>query len=182
MPALLKPSECSVLVLNGNDDAADQTVADNIASHRQRILQAASPCGIPAFFAARARDHATQAALGATARSFNPLVYSCCTTGVLWAETSLAHALAATDRSSLLLCGYWLDECITFTALNALGEGYDVYVLTDASPPLDLAERDTTILRLLQAGVVPTTTKQAIREWAADTADASQRDQLLALT
>ena len=178
MAALLKASECSVLVLNGDDDAADQTIT---AGHRQRILQAASPCGIPAFFAARARDHSTDAAPATAATSSNPLKYSCCTTGVLWAEISLARALAATSRSSLLLCGYWLDECITFTALNALGEGYDVYILTDASPPLDVAQRDTAILRLLQAGVVPTTTRQAIREWAADTSDASQRDRLLAL-
>lgn len=82
---------------------------------------------------------------------------------------------------SLLICGYWLDECITFTALNALGEGYDIYLVTDASPTLDVADRHTAIMRLVQAGVVPTTTRQAIREWAAEIPDAAQRDRLLAL-
>ena len=60
--------------------------------------------------------------------------------GSRWAESPLGIALAKTGRNSLLICGYWLDECITFTALNALGEGYDIFLLTDASPPLDADE------------------------------------------
>ena len=101
--------------------------------------------------------------------------------GSPWAESPLGIALAKTGRNSLLICGYWLDECITFTALNALGEGYDIFLLTDASPPLDADERHMTILRLVQAGIVPTTTRQALREWAAEIADTQQRDGLLAL-
>jgi hypothetical protein len=98
-----------------------------------------------------------------------------------WGETPLGLAVARASRLSLLICGYWLDECITFTALNALGEGYDLYLLTDASPPLDIAQRDTAILRLVQAGVVPTTTKQVIREWTGEIPDMRQRQRLLAL-
>jgi nicotinamidase-related amidase len=101
--------------------------------------------------------------------------------GSPWAETPLGLALSKTGRTSLLLCGYWLDECITFTALNALGEGYDIFLLTDASPPLDAAERHMAILRLVQAGIVPTSTRQALREWSAEIADAHRRDELLAL-
>jgi len=98
-----------------------------------------------------------------------------------WGETPLGLALARASRSSLLICGYWLDECITFTSLNALGEGYDIYLITDASPPLDVAEKNIAILRLVQAGVVPTTTRQVIREWAGEISDVTQRCRLLAL-
>jgi nicotinamidase-related amidase len=101
--------------------------------------------------------------------------------GSPWAETPLGVALAKTSRTSLLICGYWLDECITFTALNALGEGYDIHLLTDASPPLDAAGRHMAILRLVQAGIVPTSTRQAVREWSLEIADPHHRDQLLAL-
>jgi nicotinamidase-related amidase len=101
--------------------------------------------------------------------------------GGLWAETPLALALAETSRTSLLICGYWLEEGITLTALNALGEGYDIFLLTDASPPLEAGERLMAILRLVQAGIVPTTTRQALREWAAEITDVRQRDGLLAL-
>lgn len=75
----------------------------------------------------------------------------------------------------------WLDECITFTALNALGEGYDIFLLTDASPPLDAGVPHMAILRSVQAGIVSTTTRQALREWTTEMADAYVTDQLLAL-
>jgi Isochorismatase family len=173
MPPLLKPIECSVLIL---DSATEPSQLDrNVTAGRKRILHAATLCGVPAFRAGRDASHAP----GDDGAPFQP-IYSQPMPGSPWAETPLGLALAKTSRTSLLICGYWLDECITFTALNALGEGYDIFLLTDASPPLDAGERHMAILRLVQAGIVPTTTRQALREWAAEI-DARQRDQLLAL-
>ena len=177
MAPLLKPPDCSVLVL---DSAGEPSVqhADVIAG-RDRILQAASLCGIPSFLATR--DHTQALAHGAPLKSPNQHIYSSPMPGNPWAETPLGLALARGSRTSLLICGYWLDECITFTALNALGEGYDIYLVTDASPPLDVDQRHIAILRLVQAGVVPTTARQVVREWAGEIPDAAQRAQLLAL-
>ena len=175
MPPLLKPTECIVLILDsaGEPDDLDRDVANG----RRRILRAAALCGVPTFHAARERSHAP----GDDGTASSQAIYSPPMPGSPWAETPLGLVLAKTSRTSLLICGYWLDECITFTALNALGEGYDIFLLTDASPPLDAAEWNMAILRLVQAGIVPTTTRQALREWAAEIADVQQRDQLLAL-
>ena len=160
MAPLLKPSECSVLVL---DSACEPSAQDSdVRGSRDRILQAASLCAIPAFLAMR--DHTDAPAHAVPPRSPNQQIYSPPMPGNPWSETSLGRALAKASRISLLICGYWLDECITFTALNALGEGYDVYLVTDASPPLEVQHRHIAILRLVQAGVVPTTTRQIIRE------------------
>lgn len=177
MAPLLKPPECSVLVL---DSAGEPSVQDaDVIAGRDRILQAASLCGVPSFLAIR--DHTEVAAHGARPKSSNQQIYGPPIRGNPWAETPLGLALAKASRTSLLICGYWLDECITFTALNALGEGYDIYLVTDASPPLDVDQRHIAILRLVQAGVVPTTARQVVREWAGEIPDADQRAQLLAL-
>ena len=181
MATLLKPSDCIVLIVERDGDFDVEGRVDAGIAHGTRILKAAAVCGIPTFRAAQGTAN-----VGVAPAAGNPLLpdpphHSHSTKASAWADTPLGAALAASDRSSLLLGGYWLDECVTFTALNALAEGYDVYLLTDASPPLDVNERYTAILRLVQAGVVPTTTKQAIREWAADIADASQRGQLIAI-
>jgi hypothetical protein len=177
MAPLLKPPECSVLVL---DNAGEPSVQDaGVIAGRDRILQAASLCGIPSFLAVR--DHTEVAAHGASPKSSDQQIYGPPTPGNPWAETPLGLALARGSRTSLLICGYWLDECITFTALNALGEGYDIYLVTDVSPPLDADQRHIAILRLVQAGVVPTTARQVIREWAGEISDPDQRAQLLAL-
>ena len=175
MPPLLKPTECTVLIL---DSVGEPVELDrDVTAGRRRILGAAALCGVPSFQAASERPDVP----GDAGPTSSQTIYSPPMPGRPWGETPLGLALAQTSRTSLLICGYWLDECITFTALNALGEGYDIFLLTDASPPLDADERHMAILRLVQAGIVPTTTRQALREWAAEIADAHQRDHLLAL-
>ena len=173
MPPLLKPSECSVLILDSAGEASDRE--PDVEARRDCIVRAAALCGVPAFRAA-GEPAPVLVHVAATSQPIPPPM-----AGSPWAETPVGLALAKASRTSLLICGYWLDENITFSALNALGEGYDVFLLTDASPPLDIGERHMAILRLVQAGIVPTTTRQALREWAAEIADARQRDQLLAL-
>jgi hypothetical protein len=178
MAPLLKPSECSLLVLDStrDSDAPDRDV--DVVAGRNRIVPAAALCGIPTFIAVR--DLKTVAP-NLASKPNNHKIHNPPMPGHLWGETPLGLALARASRLSLLICGYWLDECITFTALNALAEGYDTYLVTDASPPLEVADRNTAIMRLVQTGVVPTTTRQAIREWAAEIPDAIQRSRLLAL-
>lgn len=178
MAPLLKPSECSLLVLDtaGDSDFPDRD-ADVVAG-RNRIVQAAALCGIPTFFAVPDLETVGP---DLAFKPINHKIHNPPMPGHPWGETPLGLALARASRLSLLICGYWLDECITFTALNALAEGYDTYLVTDASPPLEIADRNTAIMRLVQAGVVPTTTRQAIREWAGEIPDATQRKSLLAL-
>jgi hypothetical protein len=150
MPPLLKPCECSVLILDSAGEASDRE--PEVVARRDRIVRAAALCGVPAFRAAG--EHApvlVHDAASTTQTSYPPPM-----PGSAWAETPIGLALAKASRTSLLICGYWLDENITFSALNALGEGYDVFLLTDASPPLDIGERHIAILRLVQAGIVPT--------------------------
>jgi Isochorismatase family len=137
----------------------------HVTAGRSRILQAATLCNIPALFAVR--DH-EPAAHNLQSRPNQQPLYAPPMPGNPWAETPLGLALARVSRMSLLICGYWLDDCITFAALNALGEGYDIYLVTDASPSLEVGERQMAMMRLVQAGIVPTTTRQAIREWAGE--------------
>ena len=176
MAPLMKPSECALLVLDSADEPAPQNRAAEATAARDRVLKAAAQCGIPAFLALRDLDTAACISKPTCQQIYSPPM-----SGNPWGETPLGLALASASRSSLLICGYWLDECITFTALNALAEGYDIYLLTDASPPLDIADGHTAITRLVQAGIVPTTTRQVIREWAAEIPDSAQRNGLLAL-
>lgn len=178
MAPLLKPTECSLLVLDRAGEPGPKDHDADVVAGRNRILQAAVLCGIPSFLAVREPERDEQDSVSKPAHQ---QIYGPPMPGNPWGETALGLALARASRMSLLICGYWLDECITFTALNALGEGYDIYLVTDASPTLDIADRHTAILRLVQAGVVPTTTRQAIREWAGEIPDAAQRDRLLAL-
>src|SRR5262249_19236248 len=55
--------------------------------------------------------------------------------------------------------------------LDAVDEGYNVYLVTDASPTLNVGEPHLAISRLVQAVVVPTAIRQIISE-------VTQRDRL----
>lgn len=132
MPPLLKPFECSVLLLDSADEVSAQGLGAEVIAGRNRVLAAAILCNVPAFLAVT--NQLESVVYDGVCRSSAKQIYSPPMPGNPWAETPLGLALAKASRTSLLICGYWLDECITFTALNALGEGYDVYLVTNASP------------------------------------------------
>src|SRR6266550_2168837 len=61
-----------------------------------------------------------------------------------------------TGKKTLIIAGVWTNVCVMFPALDAKAEGYNVYVVIDASgDPSEIASR-TTLARFTQAGVVPT--------------------------
>src|SRR5690242_11311792 len=124
MPPLLKPYECSLLILDNAGTSESRDNDEVVAVSRNRILQAAALCEIPAFIAHRVEAHQSNF----SPKSVPQRVYSPLMPGNPWGETPLGLALARAGRVSLLICGYWLDECVTFTSLYALGEGYDVYL------------------------------------------------------
>ncbi|MBU2580899.1 MAG: isochorismatase family protein [Alphaproteobacteria bacterium] len=84
-----------------------------------------------------------------------------------WATTEFGQAIAAVSRNQVVIAGFWLEEAVTLLALNCLAVGYDTYVAGDATPAVDCALEPAARARLTQAGVVPTSIDQVIREWAA---------------
>jgi hypothetical protein len=52
-------------------------------------------------------------------------------------------------------------------ALNCLLVGLDTYVAVDATPAIDPRNEPAARTRLVQASVVPVSTGQVVREWAA---------------
>ncbi|PMY64006.1 isochorismatase family protein, partial [Pseudomonas sp. FW305-25] len=66
---------------------------------------------------------------------------------------------------------------LNFPALEALAEGYEVYIVTDASGGTSQEAHDMSVQRMIQAGAVPVTWQQVLlefqRDWAhKDTYDA----------
>jgi len=55
----------------------------------------------------------------------------------------------------LFSAGVSLEVCALFPAITALGKGYDAYVAIDASGAFSQTKRQAGLLRMTQAGVVP---------------------------
>jgi hypothetical protein len=67
----------------------------------------------------------------------------------------LLLTLQATGRKKILLAGIVTDVCVLFPALSLLSEGYEVYIVTDASGTFNEAVRDAALARAELAGAVP---------------------------
>lgn len=70
-------------------------------------------------------------------------------------DPKVAAAIEATGRRKLIFAGISLEVCALFPAITALGRGYDSYVAVDASGTFSRTKREVGLLRMTQAGVVP---------------------------
>lgn len=98
--------------------------------------------------------------------------------GTPWSNGDMVASIHRENRSNLYIGGFWLDDAVTFAGLNALAEGYNTYLLYDVSAARFPETRGPAVDRLIQAGVVPTTTFQIASEWMAKARDSEIRAQL----
>src|SRR5947209_16151178 len=73
-----------------------------------------------------------------------------------WDNEDFVEAVRKTGRKQLLIAGVVTDVCVAFPALCALEEGYQVFVVTDASGTFNKSVRDAALMRMAQAGAVMT--------------------------
>ncbi len=85
-----------------------------------------------------------------------------------WQDKRIVDAVKATGRKKLILAALWTEMCLAMPAIQALADGYDVYVVTDASGGVSLEAHDMAVRRMVQAGAVPITWIALSGEWQRD--------------
>ncbi|MGW7366561.1 hydrolase [Streptomyces sp. NPDC054841] len=92
------------------------------------------------------------------------------TTMNAWEDPALVEAVRATGRRKIILSGLWTEVCLVLPALSALCQGYEVYVVADASAGVTPAAHEHALQRMTAAGAVPVTWLQVLlelqRDWA----------------
>jgi len=74
-----------------------------------------------------------------------------------WEDADFLSAVRATGRRKLILCALWTEMCMAFPALDALGEGYEVYPVVDAIGGTSEEAHRAALERVVQAGAQPVT-------------------------
>lgn len=69
-----------------------------------------------------------------------------------WDNEDFVKAVKSTGRKQLIIAGVVTDVCVAFPALSALAEGFDVFVVVDASGTINKDMRDAALLRIVHAG------------------------------
>ncbi len=69
-----------------------------------------------------------------------------------WEDVEFRKAVEATGRKKLIMTALWTEACLTFPALDALTEGYEVYVVADAVGGTSIIAHEMALRRIEQAG------------------------------
>lgn len=69
-----------------------------------------------------------------------------------WDNEDFLNAVKATGKKQLIIAGVVTEVCVAFPALSALEEGFEVFVITDASGTFNAMTRDAAWQRMIAAG------------------------------
>jgi nicotinamidase-related amidase len=87
-----------------------------------------------------------------------------------WEDARVVEAVKRTGRKKLVIAALWSEMCLAQPAIHAMGDGYDVYAVTDASGGVSAEAHDMAIRRLVAAGAQPVTwlgmAGELQRDWA----------------
>ena len=74
-----------------------------------------------------------------------------------WEDRRVVEAVKNTGRKKVVMAALLSEMCLAQPAIHAMGDGYDVYAVTDASGGVSAEAHDMAIRRLVAAGVQPVT-------------------------
>jgi len=69
-----------------------------------------------------------------------------------WEDIEFRKAVEETGRKKLIMTALWTEACLTFPAIDALAEGYEVYVVADAVGGTSVTAHEMALRRIEQAG------------------------------
>ncbi|WP_332877357.1 isochorismatase family protein [Massilia sp. S19_KUP03_FR1] len=78
------------------------------------------------------------------------------------------HRCAAAGRTRLILAGLWTETCVALPAIQALEDGYEVYIVEDCCGDISALAHENAMQRMIQAGARPVTALSVMLEWQRD--------------
>jgi nicotinamidase-related amidase len=172
LDALLTPENCVVLLIDhqpsqlANVNSHDPTMVINNVTGLAKVAKAFDvPTILTTIGAARGGDIFKQ--VQAVFPDQKPIDRSFINS---WEDHRVVEAVKKTGRKKLVIAALWSEMCLAQPAIHAMGEGYDVYAVTDASGGVSAEAHDMAIRRLVAAGAQPITwlgmAGELQRDWA----------------
>ena len=90
-----------------------------------------------------------------------------------WDDPKFVDAIAKTGKKKIILSGLWTETCIALPAVQAIHDGYEIYVAEDCCGDVSQLNHENAMRRVIQAGAKPVTALSTMLEWQRDWA---QRD------
>ncbi|AXQ27522.1 hydrolase [Solimonas sp. K1W22B-7] len=90
-----------------------------------------------------------------------------------WDDDNFVAAIKKTGKKKIVLSGLWTETCVALPTIQAIHDGYEVYVVEDCCGDVSLLSHENAMKRVIQAGAKPVTALSTLLEWQRDWA---QRD------
>lgn len=92
-----------------------------------------------------------------------------------WDDQRVLDWVKKTGKKRLVMAGLWTEVCLSMPVLSALDDGFEVFIVTDASGGGSVEGHERGVQRMVQAGARPLTTaayvSELMRDWARPNAD-----------
>lgn len=81
-----------------------------------------------------------------------------------WQNQDFIDAIKATGRKKILMTGLWTSGCPTYTTIDAIAAGFEVYIISDAMGDGTSDAHNRAMQRMIQAGAIPITWEAVLAE------------------
>ena len=85
-----------------------------------------------------------------------------------WDDDNFVSAVKKTGRKKIVLAGLWTETCVALPTVQAIYDGYEVYVVEDCCGDVSQLSHDNAMKRVIQAGAKPVTSLSVMLEWQRD--------------
>jgi len=94
-----------------------------------------------------------------------------------WDDKNFVAAIQRTGKTKIVLSGLWTEICVALPTIQAIHDGYEIYIAEDCCGDVSQLAHDNAMRRVVQAGAKPVTALSVMlelqRDWALkDTYDA----------
>ena len=85
-----------------------------------------------------------------------------------WDDSNFVAAVEKTGKKKIVMAGLWTETCVALAAIQAIYDGYEVYVVEDCCGDISELSHENAMKRLVQAGAKPVTAISVMLEWQRD--------------
>ena len=96
-----------------------------------------------------------------------------------WDDENFVAAVKKSGRKKIVLAGLWTETCVALPTVQAIHDGFEVYVVEDCCGDVSQLAHDNAMKRVIQAGARPVTALSVMLEWQRDWAQRDSYDAVM---
>jgi nicotinamidase-related amidase len=96
-----------------------------------------------------------------------------------WDDVNFVDALRKTGKTKIVLGGLWTETCVALATVQAIHDGFEVYVVEDCCGDLSEVAHNNSMQRVIQAGARPVLSLSVMLEWQRDWAQLDTYDAVM---